>query len=109
MADSILAMFKHKIGKEKTNVVNIYLHIRIYLILFISFECKKVEKKRDNLHRSGTLKHCCNHSIKYAEMAVSLIVTPGISLLQFNSLVCPHSHQEVVVVEWELFCLCKAF
>ena len=36
-------------------MVNVYLQIRIYLILFISFVCKKVENNGDNLHNSGTL------------------------------------------------------
>ena len=32
MEDSNLAMFNNEIGKEKTNMVNVYLQIRIYLI-----------------------------------------------------------------------------
>ena len=56
MEESNLAMFNHEIGKEKTDVINVYLQIRIYLILFISFVCKKVDNNGDNLHNSGTLK-----------------------------------------------------
>ena len=56
MEESNLAMFNHEIGKEKTNVINVYLQIRIYLILFISFVCKKVDNNGDNLHNSGTLR-----------------------------------------------------
>ena len=55
MEESNLAMFNHEIGKEKTDVINVYLQIRIYLILFISFVCKKVDNNGDNLHNSGTL------------------------------------------------------